>query len=73
VLPGSTYKFGTLLLFGVPVPADPAVAANVMDFWTRFARTENPDGSMNVTWPKYTREAGQYLDIGNIPAVKSGN
>jgi len=79
VLPGQPYGafHGSelFLLFKIPVPEDPAtdvVADNLIDLWTRFAKTGNPNGGMNVTWPKYTRNRGQYLDIGAVPSVKSG-
>ena len=36
---------------------DPAVTDNLVDLWTRFAKTGNPNGGMNVTWPRYTRAA----------------
>ena len=66
---GAFHGSETLLLFGVPVPEDPVVAANIVDLWTRFAKTGNPNGGMNVTWPKYTREQGRYLDINITPTV----
>ena len=69
---GAFHGSETLLLFGVPVPADPAVADNVVDLWTRFAKTGNPNGGMNVTWPNYTRQKGQYLDINITPSVMTG-
>ena len=78
VLPGQ--PFGafhgseTLLLFGAPgVTSDPAVAGNVVDLWTRFAKTGNPNGGMNITWPNYSREKGQYLDIDTVPSVNNEN
>ena len=80
VLPGQPYGAfhgsETLLIFKVPIRWDrvtDSVSDNLIDLWTRFAKTGDPNGGMNVTWPKYTRETGQYLDIGNIPAVKIGN
>jgi para-nitrobenzyl esterase len=69
---GAFHGSETLLLFGVPVPADPAVRGNVVDLWTRFAKTGNPNGGMKVTWPKYTRADGRYLDINVTPTVMSG-
>ncbi|MCX6689889.1 MAG: carboxylesterase family protein [Methanoregula sp.] len=66
---GAFHGSETLLLFGVPVQANPEVAANVVDLWTRFAKTGNPNGGMNVTWPNYTREQGRYLDINSTPTV----
>jgi para-nitrobenzyl esterase len=78
VLPGQPYGAfhgsETILLFKVPIPLDPvsdSVSENLIDLWTRFAKTGDPNGGMNVTWPKYTREAGRYLDIGAVPVVKS--
>ncbi|MEI7857678.1 MAG: carboxylesterase family protein [Methanomicrobiales archaeon] len=76
ILPGQSngafHGSETLLLFGVPVPADPAVTDNVVDIWTRFAKTGNPNGGMNLTWPNYTRQKGMYLDINVTPSVMSG-
>jgi len=71
---GAFHGSETLLLFNRPgvVGSDPAVGANLVDLWTRFAKTGNPNGGMNVTWPQYTKEADRYLDIGNVSSVKSG-
>ena len=68
---GAFHGSETLLLFGLTdaVKADPAVADNVVDLWTRFAKTGNPNGGMNITWPQYTRAGGQYLDINITPTV----
>jgi para-nitrobenzyl esterase len=54
-----------------PDPTSTRVSANMMDLWTRFAKTGDPNGGLNVTWPKYTREHGQYLDIGDTLTVRS--
>jgi len=71
---GAFHGSETLLLFGVRgVPSDPAVAGNVVDLWTRFAKTGDPNGGMNITWPNYTQKKGLYLDIDTIPSVKSDN
>jgi para-nitrobenzyl esterase len=69
---GAFHGSETLLLFGVPVPADPGVRDNVVDLWSRFAKTGNPNGGMNLTWPNYTRDKGQYLVINVTPSVTSG-
>jgi hypothetical protein len=44
----------TFLLFGAGpgLGADPAVTNTVVDLWTRFAKTGNPNGGINVTWPR---------------------
>lgn len=55
VIPGQPYGafHGSVcfMLFGwtEEVKADPAVSANIVDLWTRFAKTGNPNGGMNVT------------------------
>jgi para-nitrobenzyl esterase len=79
VLPGANlgafHGSETILIFKVLPKMDPvtgSVSDNLVDLWTRFAITGDPNGGMNVTWPKYTRATGQYLDIGAVPSVKSG-
>jgi para-nitrobenzyl esterase len=68
---GAFHGSELVLLFGVPgISVDPAVAGNVVDLWTRFAKTGNPNGGMNIAWPNYTRATGQYLDINITPSVK---
>jgi len=78
VLPGQPYGAfhgsETMLLFKIPKPPDQvtdSVAENLIYFWTRFAKTGNMNGGMNITRPQYTRDEGRYLDIGSIPSVKS--
>ena len=68
---GAFHGSELILLFSVPgIKTDPAVAGTVVDLWTRFAKTGNPNGGMNITWPNYTRKTGQYLDINITPSVK---
>jgi len=76
VLPGQPYGAfhgsETILLFRVPIPMDPAtdsVADNLIDIWTRFAKTGDPNGGMSVTWPKYSRQSPHYLVINITPSV----
>ncbi len=71
---GAFHGSETFLLFGggPEVNADPAVTSCVVDLWTRFAKTGNPNGGMNVTWPRYTRADGRYLDINITPTVETG-
>ena len=72
---GSFHGSELFLLFKIPIPEDPvtvSVSENLIDLWTRFAKTGDPNGGMNITWPRYNRENGQYLDIGAIPSVNSG-
>jgi len=77
VLPGQNngafHGSETLLLFGLTneLKANPVVADNLVDLWTRFAKTGDPNGGMKVTWPQYTRAADRYLDINNVSTVMS--
>jgi len=79
VLPGQPYGAfhgsETMLLFKVPLPPNTvtdSVSENLIDLWTRFTKTGDPNGGMNITWPEYNREKSQYLDIGAVPTVKGG-
>jgi para-nitrobenzyl esterase len=76
ILPGQPYGafHGSELamLFGMPGPGDPSVAADVVDLWTRFAKTGNPNGGMSISWPKYSRKSPQYLVLNITPSVASG-
>ena len=71
---GAFHGSEMFLLFGSgpEMGADPAVISMVVDLWTRFAKTGNPNGGMNVTWPRYTRADGRYLDINVTPSVETG-
>jgi len=55
-----------------PDPAGGRVSDTMMNAWTSFVRTGDPNGGMNVTWPQYTIEKGEFLDIGANPVVKTG-
>jgi len=77
VLPGENgalHGSETFLLFGLAkdVKANQVVADNLVDFWTRFAKTGDPNGGVDATWPQYTRADGRYLDINNVTTVLSG-
>jgi para-nitrobenzyl esterase len=54
-----------------PDPVSTGVSDTMMDLWVWFAKTGNPNGGMNVSWPQYTQDKDQYLDIGSVPCVKS--
>jgi len=71
---GALHGSETFLLFGLAkdVNANPVVAYNLVDSWTNFAKTGDPNGGMNVTWPRYTRDEDRYLDINNVSTVMSG-
>lgn len=47
-------------------PQSSAVSERIMDLWVRFAKTGDPNGGMNGTWPRYTSGEGRYLEINTI-------
>jgi len=71
---GAFHGSETVFLFGGNpfLKPDPAVSANVVNLWTRFAKTGNPNGGVDITWPNYTRQGGRYLDINTTLSVMSG-
>jgi para-nitrobenzyl esterase len=53
-------------------PTSSKVSDYMMNLWVRFAKTGNPNGGINVIWPKYRTEKDRYLNIGTTPLVKTG-
>ena len=41
-------------------------------YWTRFAKTRDPNGDDATAWPAYTRASDEHLVIDNAPSVSSG-
>jgi para-nitrobenzyl esterase len=54
----TTYGKGTLFNNN-----DRLVAKAMLDYWTNFARTGNPNGNGNPTWPTYDWQKDPYLEI----------
>jgi para-nitrobenzyl esterase len=49
------------------------VSKALMGYWTRFAKTGNPNGYATVTWPSYNMVDDRYIEFGPDTAqVKSG-
>lgn len=71
---GAFHGSETFLLFGSgpALNADPLVSDTLIDAWTRFAKTGNPNGGSMITWPQYTSRTGRYLDINSNLSVKTG-
>lgn len=40
------------------------LSQQVMGYWTRFARTGDPDGGGAVTWPRYNEVNDRHLELG---------
>ncbi len=56
------YVFGTLDSKQIPwTAADRQVSAQMMSYWTNFAKTGNPNGKGLPEWPEYKAESGWKL------------
>ena len=51
---------------------DRVVAKAMMDYWTNFARTGNPNGTGITVWPLYDYQKDPYLDIKSPVASAEG-
>jgi para-nitrobenzyl esterase len=50
-------------------PRDKEIAEQMMDAWTNFARTGNPNSASLPRWPTATLRDESYMDLGDITAV----
>ena len=55
---------------GPPSAADAAISKTIMTYWTNFAKTGNPNGAGQPTWPAYKGAAGgaDFLNLANTIA-----
>lgn len=63
------YVFGTL---AGTSDVDNALSNQMMDMWTNFAKTGDPNGAIDIVWPAYTTEGDSYLDINVQSESKTG-
>jgi len=54
------YVFGSIHL---PTPADETIAETVRAYWTRFAKSGNPNGPGRTRWPRYRDAVDKRLNI----------
>jgi para-nitrobenzyl esterase len=47
--------------------ADDAVQTNMLQYWSNFAATGNPNGTQLVEWPEYNADTDCYLEIKATP------
>ncbi|NLE73212.1 MAG: carboxylesterase family protein [Actinobacteria bacterium] len=65
------YVFGQAALFGVVDPVDLALSERIMEMWTRFAATGDPNPPGDELWPRYTAATAHYLELGDKIVVGS--
>ncbi|MGI5940010.1 MAG: carboxylesterase/lipase family protein [Thermoleophilia bacterium] len=69
------YVFGNTELFakmGTIEQTDRDLSAAMMDYWTRFAATGDPNGEGAVSWPRYDAQSDRHLEFGDSITVGSG-
>jgi para-nitrobenzyl esterase len=55
-----------------PTDTDRAVQRRLVSYWTRMAKTGNPNGD-GPEWPAVSNESDTYLEIGATTVVRSGS
>ena len=74
---GATHTVEHPFLFGWqgsyrPSDTDLAVQRQLVGYWTRMARTDNPNSARDPEWPAVSENKDTYLEIGTTTAVQSG-
>jgi para-nitrobenzyl esterase len=55
-----------------PTEAEVAIQRQMVGYWTRMARTGNPNGDRDPQWPASTIENDSYLEVGATTGAKAG-
>lgn len=55
-----------------PTATDLKLQQMMVDYWTQMAKSGRTGSAGGVTWPASTRQNDAYLELGPVPAVKSG-
>jgi para-nitrobenzyl esterase len=72
---GATHGAEIAFVFGsaeAPSPQDEAVGRSMQGYWTRFARTGDPNGEDALEWPIYQDETDQRLNFHAENSVLTG-
>ncbi len=67
------YVFGNTFLLGSIPDAYKPLAATVQGYWTRFAKTGDPNGGGAPAWPAYATAQDQHLALGMTVAAGTGH
>jgi para-nitrobenzyl esterase len=63
------YVFGSIT---PPTPDDGILGETMRGYWTRFARSGDPNGRGVLRWPRYKDSSDQRLDLDVEPSVLTG-
>ena len=72
---GATHTIEHAFLFPgkyQPTEAEVAIQRQMVGYWTRMARSGNPNGGNDPQWPAATVENDSYLEIGATTVAKEG-
>jgi para-nitrobenzyl esterase len=77
VLPslGATHGAEIAFVFGSaesPSPEDTAIGRSMQGYWTRFARTGNPNGEGALEWPRYSDVTDQRIEFDVENSILTG-
>ena len=64
------FVFGTLVRF--LRPEDQALSEVMMNYWTRFAASGDPNGGSDPSWPRFSAENDLYQELGPTVTTRSG-
>jgi para-nitrobenzyl esterase len=67
------YVFGNTFVLGTIPDAYKPLATAVQGYWTRFAKTGDPNGGGAPAWPAYTAAQDQHLTLGMTIATGTGH
>jgi para-nitrobenzyl esterase len=71
---GATHGAEIAFVFGsseAPTPDDEAVGMSMQGYWTRFARTGDPNGEGALEWPRYDDATDQRINFAPESSILS--
>ncbi|XP_056242894.1 carboxylesterase 3 [Seriola aureovittata] len=67
---GGCFWNGHIRIIGNITKDDERLCRTMMSYWANFARTGSPDGPGLVSWPQYSRQQQEYMELGLTQTVK---
>ena len=67
-----TYAFGNRLPWLPREAVDDRISEAMIQYWTRFATTGDPNGGGQPAWPPYRADQDQSLELGPVVRVVTG-
>ncbi len=66
------YVFGNFVSPFTRAAADATLSGSVMNYWTHFSATGDPNGAGEVPWGAYAMASDGYLELGDAVAAHTG-